>query len=318
MRLLKSTSIVSPECDHRLRLPDGRWLSYADYGDPQGRPILSFHGGLSCRLDIRFASEFCKEEGIRVISIDRPGVGDSDHHPDRQVLDWPDDVSHLALELGLSRFAVLGWSAGGPFALACAYRIPELITNVGTIGCMAPVHGRPETVRESGLRLDRVLFPLVRRSPWIAGQFLKAANRLPPWVLKRNMIREVVSKADRALIASLKAADLFDFYYEALRRGPWGTVRDYAILGGPWGFSLSDITKEVHLWQGEEDRIIPPCQAHYLADHIPSARLHLIPKQGHFLLRSCLSDIFTVLAENPVPSDPILFNSHLSVSCEGR
>ncbi len=198
MRLLKSTSIVSPECDHRLRLSDGRWLSYADYGDPQGRPILSFHGGLSCRLDIRFASEFCKEEGIRVISIDRPGVGDSDHHPNRQVLDWPDDVSHLALELGLSRFAVLGWSAGGPFALACAYRIPELITNVGTIGCMAPVHGRPETVRESGLRLDRVLFPLVRRSPWIAGQFLKAANRLPPWVLKRNMIREVVSKADRA------------------------------------------------------------------------------------------------------------------------
>src|ERR1700679_1664940 len=181
MRLLKSTSIVSPECDHRMRLPDGRWLSYADYGDPQGRPIMSFHGGVSSRLDIRFASEFCKEEGIRVISVDRPGVGGADHHPSRQVIDWPDDVANLGIELGLAQFAVLGWSAGGPFALACAYRIPEMITNVGTIGCMAPVHGRPETVRESGLRLDRVMFPLVQRSPRAARQLLKVANRIPAW-----------------------------------------------------------------------------------------------------------------------------------------
>ena len=194
----------------------------------------------------------------------------------------------------------LGWSAGGPYALACAHRIPDLLTNVGTIGCMAPVDGRPETVRESGLRLDRILFPLVRRSPWIAAQFLRAANRFPPWLLKRNLLREVASPADRALIASIDAAEIFDFFYEALRRGPWGTVQDYRILGGPWGFPLGEITKEVHLWQGDEDRIIPSCQARWLADRLPAARLHIVPGQGHFLLRPCLNDVLSVLLENKV------------------
>ncbi len=75
------------------------------------RPLLSFHGGLSCRLDVRFASNFCQEAGIRLISVDRPGIGLSDHQPDRHVLDWPEDVAHLALMLGIYRFAV-AWLVG--------------------------------------------------------------------------------------------------------------------------------------------------------------------------------------------------------------
>lgn len=306
------------EFERRLRMPDGRWLAYADYGDPAGRPVFSFHGGLSCRLDVRFAAKFCLDEKIRLISIDRPGIGLSDYQLNRSLLDWPEDMAHLALMLGINQFAVLGWSAGGPYALACACRIPHLLTHVGTIGCMAPVHGRPETVRESGLQVDRILFPLVRRSPWMAAQFLRATNYLPLGLLKRSLLREVVCPADQAVIESIDGAELCAFFYEALRQGPWGTVQDYRTLGGPWGFELQEITKKTHLWQGDEDRIVPPCQARFLAERIPDAVLHLVPGQGHFLLRNCLSEILTTLTEDPVEDPADRVHSQLSLSCEDR
>jgi len=318
MRRMQSALRVKTESDHRLRLPDGRWLGYADYGDPNGKPVMSFHGGLSCRWDVRFAAKFCREAGIRIISVDRPGIGLSDYQSKRTILDWPEDVAYLALMLGIDRFAVLGWSAGGPYALACAHRIPELITRIGTIGCMAPVDCRPETVPESGLQIDRILFPLVRRSTWAAAQFLRAVDRLPPGLLKRNFLREVGSPADRALIASIDAAEVFDFFYEAFRSGPWGAVEDYRILGGPWGIPFGEITREVHLWQGDEDRIIPLCQARWLADKLPAARLHIVPRQGHFLLRHCLNEILTVLTEDKVLPPATGLKSHRTVSCEGR
>lgn len=318
MRQIASTMSVQTESDHRMRMPDGRRLGYAEYGDPDGKAVMSFHGGPSCRLDVRFASHFCREEGIRLIAVDRPGIGLSDHQPGRKLLDWPEDVANLAASLGIARFAVLGWSAGGPYALACAHRIPHLLTQVGTIGSMAPIDGRPETVRECGLLLDRILFPLVRRSPWAAAQLLRGAKRIPPWLLKWNLIHEVVSPADRALIASFDAAEVFDFFYEALRPGPWGTVQDYCVLGGPWGFSLDTITTEIHLWQGDEDRIIPLCQARWIADRLPDAHLHIVPGQGHFLLRPCLSAVFSVLMEDRVASVAAGLGAQRPVSCEGR
>ena len=311
-------SRVPTEFDRRMRMPDGRWLTYADFGDPAGRPVFSFHGGLSCRLDVRFAAAFCRSEGIRLISIDRPGIGLSEYRATRSILDWPEDMAHLALMLGIDRFAVLGWSAGGPYALACAHRIPHLLTNVGTIGCMAPVDERPETVRESGLQIDRILFPLVRRSPWIAGQFLRATKKLPAALLRRSLLHEVICQADRAVIESRDGAEIFDFYYESLRQGPWGAVQDYCLLGAAWGFSLQEITGQVQLWQGEDDRIVPLCQARWLAERIPGARLHLVPGQGHFLLRNSFSEILTTLTEIPTHTPALRIHSQLSLSDEGR
>lgn len=82
--------------DMRIRLSDGCHLGYAEYGDPDGKPVVYFHGGLSSRLDIAFAALFCQTRGIRLLSIDRPGIGLSDFQPNRMLLDWPDDIcEHL-------------------------------------------------------------------------------------------------------------------------------------------------------------------------------------------------------------------------------
>src|SRR5512138_342902 len=99
--------------DRQIQLHDGRKLGYSEFGDPFGFPIINNHGGLVCRLDISPADEIAKELGVRIISPDRPGIGLSDLKVERTLLDWTDDVRHLADQLRLRQFGVIGWSMGG-------------------------------------------------------------------------------------------------------------------------------------------------------------------------------------------------------------
>ena len=99
-------------------LKDGRKLAYAEWGDPAGKPVFHFHGSSGSRLE-RPPDEKVLT-GIRLITIDRPGHGLSDFKPGYRLLDWPDDVTALADHLGINKFAVEGWSFGGPYAIACA------------------------------------------------------------------------------------------------------------------------------------------------------------------------------------------------------
>ena len=270
--------------EDRIRLPDGRMLGYAEYGDRRGVAIISCHGAMSSRLDVAFAAPLCAEKGVRLISPDRPGIGLSDPRPGRTMLDWADDVRALADALGLGRFAVFGWSGGGPYAFACGFRLDDRVTKIGTVGAVASLE-RPEATRQLGFRADRMLFPLAMRAPRIAAVELAMARRIPAEMLRQSLIRELLSASDRAVIGALSAKDATDFFYEALRSGVRGVIEDYRVLGSPWGFELEQIKTEVILWQGEEDMLSPRDHARRLAEHIPHARLIVLPNRGHFLLR---------------------------------
>ena len=117
----------------RIELSDGRYLAISEYGAPGGEPVFFFHGWPGARLQGQLADEPAKKLNIRFISPDRPGFGLSDFQPGRSILDWPKDILDLADSLGLDQFAVLGLSGGAPYALACAYAIPEQLTAVGII-----------------------------------------------------------------------------------------------------------------------------------------------------------------------------------------
>jgi pimeloyl-ACP methyl ester carboxylesterase len=281
-------------CDRRIRLSDGRWLGYADYGDPDGKPVLYFHGGLSSRLDVAFAAPFCREKGMRLLSIDRPGIGLSDFQPNRTLLNWADDIDEFSQTLQLDKFALLGWSAGGPYVLACAFKIPHRLTRVGISGGMCPIN-RAGAVSELGLFGDRILFPLAQQFPDLAVLLLRAANLLPATILKWVLEQELSSPGDRKLVASLSSEQATVFFYEAFRSGAHGTVEDYRILGGDWGFRLQEIEAEIFLWQGEEDHLLPIAHARYLADYLRFSQLVILPNQGHFLLRSMMKQVLTTL-----------------------
>ena len=110
-----------------ILLPDGRRLAYAEFGIPDGKPVFYFHGSNGSRLERHPDESIAASLGIRIITIDRPGHGLSDYQPRRKLLDWPGDVEALADSLGIGRFAVAGFSSGGPHLLACAYKIDSLV-----------------------------------------------------------------------------------------------------------------------------------------------------------------------------------------------
>ena len=120
-----------------LTLADGRALAWSTFGDPAGSPVVWHHGGLSCRLDAQRGDTAAREAGVRLIAPDRPGIGGSDRDPGRTVASWAADVAALADHLGLDRFATVGWSAGGPHALATAAGLGDRVTRAATCGGMA-------------------------------------------------------------------------------------------------------------------------------------------------------------------------------------
>lgn len=128
---------MAPGIDSQIALPDGRALGYRELGDPQGKPVLFFHGWPGSRIQVDYFTG-AATPGVRLIGVDRLGTGLSDFKPGSRLLDWPDDIAVLADSLGLGRFAVLAWLGGGAFALACAHRIPERLTVCGLIAGKGP------------------------------------------------------------------------------------------------------------------------------------------------------------------------------------
>ncbi|MFN8544421.1 MAG: alpha/beta hydrolase [Candidatus Binatia bacterium] len=280
--------------DHTLRVPGGRGLRYLDLGDPRGRVVVSCHGGLSSRLDVAFADGTCATRGLRLLAIDRPGIGGSDPSRGRTLLDWPADVRTLADALGVDRFAVLGWSAGGPYALACGHVLHTRVTRVATVAGMGPID-HPGGAAALGLLADRLLFPLARRAPRVAMLVLRLVRRLPAALLCWSLVREL-SPADRRAVSRLQASEVTAPTYEALRAGVRGTVEDYRLLGGPWGFRPEDVPVEVVVWQGADDRLVPRAHAEALARRLPRSRLVVVPARGHFLWRTDMPAILGSLS----------------------
>jgi pimeloyl-ACP methyl ester carboxylesterase len=277
--------------------PDGRTVAWSELGDHTGPPVIWCHGGLSGRTDASFAEAGAVAAGVRLITIDRPGIGESTRDQGRTVIGWADDVAVVADALGLDRFCVVGWSAGGPHALACAVRLPDRVLATATIGSMEPVRDRAAR-RALGLRIDRVLVPLARHTPWLARSVLAASARMSPDRQKRVLLR-ALSDADREVLEPLPAEDVVGSTIQAAAPGTAGIVDDYRAFGTPdWGFDLGQIPGPVRCWQGAEDAAVPVAIAKRVAAAIPGAALELVPDAGHFLVADHGTEVFTrLLAE---------------------
>jgi pimeloyl-ACP methyl ester carboxylesterase len=269
--------------NNQIRLPDGRALGYAEYGDPKGRPILFFPGAPSSRL-LHLPEEPTRALGIRLIAVERPGFGLSDFQPGRTLLDWPDDVVAFADALGIDRFPVVGISAGGPYAAACAYKIPRQVTAAAIISAVGPFD-RPEVIGEMP-RVRQLGAKVAKRAPWLLWPILwlvSNPHRDPERFFARMLSGN--SDDDCALLSrpEMKAM-LMQNYLEATRAGMRGFARESIIVSNAWGFRLEDITIPVYLWHGEEDRNVPLSAARRVAGAIPNCRATFLPGEGHWLI----------------------------------
>jgi pimeloyl-ACP methyl ester carboxylesterase len=127
------TNLTGSTNDSTISLRDGRRLAILEGGKSDGVPIFHFHGNGSSRLEVLAVQSAAELLGVRLMSLDRPGIGGSDERRGYRLLDWPDDVVEVADQLGIERFAVEGFSGGAPFALVCAYKIPHRLTACGLI-----------------------------------------------------------------------------------------------------------------------------------------------------------------------------------------
>ncbi|MBN1978013.1 MAG: alpha/beta hydrolase [Anaerolineae bacterium] len=280
--------------DSQIRLPDGRALGYAEYGDPQGKPVVFFTGAPSSRF-LHPPIEPTEALGARLVVLERPGFGLSDFQPRRTLLDWPDDVAAAADALKLWRFAVAGISAGGPYAAACAYKIPQRLTRVAIISGVGPMDlpGALEEmpkVRQLGTRVARTAPWLLTPILWLASNPHRDPERFYERMLSGN------SDADRALLSrpEMKAM-LLRNYLEATRAGMRGFARDSVIVSSPWGFSPADIAAPVYLWHGEDDANVSLSAARHLAEAIPNCQARFLPGEGHWLILGHWEEILSEL-----------------------
>jgi pimeloyl-ACP methyl ester carboxylesterase len=244
---------------------------------------LSFHGGLSSRLDAEHAHDAAVASGVRLVSPDRPGIGLSTFQPRRRLLDWPDDVAHLTATLGIETFAVMGWSAGGPYAAVCAAKMAPRVTAAALLSSAVPLdlYGTTRGLSSS----DRVLLFLTRRTPGLASAALKASIVHASNARLLRAAMHSFPPADRTVLREWGPPDMaLAFVREAVRQGTEGCIQDYRIFGEPWGFALEEIEVPVHIWEGSDDRTGPPGYRAFLHQHIPHASVTVVPGEGHLSL----------------------------------
>lgn len=295
----RSTGMLRGDTN-QLKLPGGRVLGYDQYGNQDGQPVLFFHGTPGSRLDwgLFEIDSLIARLGLRIIAVDRPGMGRSTFQSGRRFLDWPQDVIYLADALHLEYFSVLGYSSGGAYALACALKIHQRVRQVGVVSGDGPYYmpGLTQDIDPVALwylylsrRLPRVYRQTQRLIKWTAqhtpGLFLAGFRSQLPEV-DRTIFSQ--PNVQQTLIATFK---------ESMRHGTRGDQWDTVLMMGQWDFEPQAIPIPVHLWYGQADRSTSPAMGHFLAEQIPQSIAHFYPHEGHLsLLANHAEEILCSLA----------------------
>jgi pimeloyl-ACP methyl ester carboxylesterase len=231
---------------------NGNLLSFADYGDKNGYPILVHHGLIASIADDELFHRLL-EAGTRLICIARPGYGDSSPYIMRNMAEWGDIVSVLVGELKLPQFDVLGMSSGAPYSYAIGYKLP------GKVGRIFIFSGTP------ALYDDRIL------AVW------------PYPVNKSASIGELESLAKELFFSNLAPADLQrEDIQDSMRNDCFGIAQDFRLRCNEWGFGLADVTAFVYMQHSKEDAQVPFITAEMTAKLLPNCRFEARETGEHF------------------------------------
>lgn len=288
-----------------LALPDGRSLEYLTGGDPDGFPFVYHFGTPTAVVVDEPLSETVARAGLRLVTYSRPGYGASTPRP--VTGEWPvpisadvDDTVALLDHLGLGDFVTLGWSGGGPRALACAATLPGRCRAAVSLAGVAPVDSPgldwaagmgPENVRD----FEAAVAGRAAYAPIAAEQAVELAAVTAGDIVAAlgGLVDEVDAAALTGHFADYTAAT----FRHSVAQGPVGMIEDTLQIVRPWGFDVADIRVPVAVWQGAHDKMVPFDHGKWLAAAIPGARVHLFDDEGHLSLVARMDEILADLRD---------------------
>lgn len=295
-----------------VTLPDGRRMQFWRGGVPSGPAVLFLPGTPDSRLVARSGADAAVRSRVDLVAINRPGYGLSDPAESDHV-SVADDVVAVADALGIERFAVLGMSLGGPYALACAVRHPERVRAVGVVAAPAiapeldPSWHRDDLGPEqqeffSGLASSTVSAAVDRMRPDFEAYIAQLAPDDTDDESLADRLARQLHPLDAALTARLPVADVAAATREALRQTD-GYLRDAAVTFRVWDFRPESVRCPTWLWYGELDDNAPVRNGRWFEEHIPGAKLAVRSQTAHLgTLIAYWDDLLTTVRDADEPS----------------
>lgn len=263
-----------------MKLSDGRTLGFSECGDPNGYPVFFFHGTPGSRLQAVDFHDAASTKHCRFFGIDRSGMGISSLNPRHTLLSWADDIRQLANHLNIDKFSIIAHSGGAPFAMACAYAIPERIANVAIVSGLAPTTlSKANIDLKLGLRIVNILMRNIPGIAWIFMQLHRSMLSHPNF-FKRTL--QQLPKPDRLLLNTPEQFNaMMVAQTETFRQGAQGAAHEFWIILNSWPFDLSQITCPVSIFQGKLDSHVPLSFAELYKTLLPNASLYLFDHEAH-------------------------------------
>jgi pimeloyl-ACP methyl ester carboxylesterase len=277
-------AIARPKLEGNIAVGDDRQIGFAEFGSPQGRAIFWLHGTPGARRQIPTeARVYAEEENIRLIGVDRPGIGSSTPHQYDTVVGFAEDLRTIADTLGIDKMGVVGLSGGGPYTLACAAAMPERVVVAGVLGGVAPVSG-PDAVRGGVMALGSYVAPLlvVGGTPirLTATAVIRLARPVASPLL--DLYARMSPEADRRMLARPEFKAMFlDDLLNGSRKQLAAPFADIVVFARDWGFRLDEVKVPVLWWHGDCDHIVPFAHGQHVVARLPDAELYQLPGESH-------------------------------------
>ena len=269
----------------QFKLKDGRELEILDNGINSDQAIIFHHGTPGHATAWLSWLDEAAAAGVRALSYSRAGYGTSDRNPVRSVISINSDIAQVLDGKGINKFVAIGWSGGGPHALANTFEPRNVgaisLAGVGAFGVddLNFLEGMgPENHDEFGAALkgEAVI------TQWMNDNAMAMKN------VSGNDIREafggLIGDADKDVLEGATADAMAATMRSGLAVSFDGWIDDDLVFIKHWGFDLAAITKPVILWQGDQDLMVPHAHSYWLEKHIPTAKLTFIPGHGHISL----------------------------------
>jgi pimeloyl-ACP methyl ester carboxylesterase len=290
-----------PTLEGSVAVRGGRRLSFAEYGSPHGPALVWMHGTPGGRRQIPLdAREYAAAAGLRIIGVDRPGVGSSTPYLYPDVLDWTRDLPLLLDALGIGELRLLGLSGGGPYALAAGAALPERVRGVAVLGGVAPTRGE-DAVAGGPMQLAVRVAPLLTVARIPLGAALTSVIRVvrPLGGPALDLYAALQPPGDKHLLSRPEFKAMFlDDLLNASRFHTQAPLADLALFTRDWGFSLDQVTVPVRWWHGDADHIVPFRHGEHCVDRLPDATMSVIDGESHLgglgIARAVLDEVMAL------------------------